>query len=209
MNKSETGPRKYEALRTYMRPRGQDIYDAVGILLQMYRTLTRTEAHAMVLMTLYTMPLIFTTDLLSPDYANDDDPNVFFAPGRILRGTLNRIDSPMCGRTLCPNADTKTTAALSLCAGCRLVRYCSVVCQKEAWVWKPAPHKVVCRDFAKLAMVNGAASSDADFERRLEAGGFGDTKIRDMILTLSMPQQAAMDRIFSDEVERTRKKDAT
>lgn len=52
--------------------------------------------------------------------------------------------SPGCCHLGCTNLSGVSEAALptQLCGGCRRVRYCSVVCQKEAWV--EGGHQLVC-----------------------------------------------------------------
>ncbi|KAJ7480019.1 hypothetical protein B0H11DRAFT_2422615 [Mycena galericulata] len=201
--KTESGPTKYETLRSYMRLRGQVIYDALGVLLDIYGTLFQKEVQAMVLMSLYTTPLTFAADLVPPGYVAGKDANTFLNPSTLLRPAL-KMDKPMCAKALCPNANTATTATLSLCSGCRLVHYCSPACQRAAWAWKPMPHKVVCKDFAKLAIISRETSNDADFKERLWAGGFGDTKIREMILARTIPQQAGLDAAFNKKAGRVK-----
>jgi hypothetical protein len=39
-------------------------------------------------------------------------------------------------------------------------------------------------------MVRAEAANDAEFKGRLEAGGFGNDKMRDIILALGMPGQS-------------------
>ncbi|KAJ7171701.1 hypothetical protein C8R43DRAFT_22505 [Mycena crocata] len=176
------GYQKYEPLRTYMRPQAEKIYGSMGVLLETYRAQMQKDARAMVLMLLYQAPLTFSTSLLSSH--SDDDPNNLVDPASILHGALSEVQDKNtlnCARALChKRTDT------SLCSGCRLFRYCSAKCQREAWVWKTVPHKLVCKDFAKLVMIKGETKSEDEFEGRLKAGGFGDDKTRDMLLALTL-----------------------
>ncbi|KAJ6577093.1 hypothetical protein B0H10DRAFT_926509 [Mycena sp. CBHHK59/15] len=193
------GYSKLSVLKTYMRPSGKTIYDGMSILLQMFRQ--RKDSVELVAMSFYSVLMIFSTNLLPPDAPDDeDDPNIFLYPSPqlfVLMDTFLTKDKKMCARARCSNATTSTTASLRLCSGCHLVAYCSVACQREAWVWKPTPHKAVCKDFAKLAKIHEKSSGADDFDRRLEAQGFGDEKIRDLILAVSMPQQTGMDQILA------------
>ncbi|KAJ7924379.1 hypothetical protein B0H13DRAFT_1191872 [Mycena leptocephala] len=184
------GYTNYDMLREYMRPDGQVIYDSMLIVLKVYRPQIQADGGIRAVTVLYTNPLIFTTSLLPSDYTNDDDPNNFLNPSLILRGSLSFMLDPdhhPCASDTCPNPNTKTT---SLCSGCRFMRYCSESCQREAWSWRAAPHKAVCKDLAKLLMVRAEAANDAEFKGRLEAGGFGNDKMRDIILALGMPGQS-------------------
>ncbi|KAJ7671945.1 hypothetical protein B0H17DRAFT_1208870 [Mycena rosella] len=182
------GYSKYTVLRTYMQPQGQVIYGSIGVLLRTYRILMKTESRAMVLMSLYTVSLNFTTDLLPSNYEYEEDPNIFLAPASILHGTLATKSSgknQMCGKALCPNAKTNTKVPTSLCSGCRLVLLAA--CQKAAWGGS--------RRRTRL----GASANEDEFEGKLEAGGFEDTKIPELTLGISMAEHAALDRIFSEQ----------
>jgi hypothetical protein len=58
---------------------------------------------------------------------------------------LQQDDS--CASPECRRVDVTSLRDLAYCGGCRLVLYCSRLCQKTAWTHPQVPHREVCQEF--------------------------------------------------------------
>ncbi|KZV81644.1 hypothetical protein EXIGLDRAFT_370888 [Exidia glandulosa HHB12029] len=84
-----------------------------------------------------------------------------------------------CGRPACSVTERETGRKLSLCAGCRIIRYCSQDCQKQHW---RSSHKSVCSALGKLFAATDISKfseglSESTFVTACQAAEFSDDDV--------------------------------
>lgn len=137
--------------------------------------------------------------MLIIDVAPHPDPdNAFFDPYPQFVPLL--IDNKNTKSGICICREEDKAAPLQRCGRCRMQSYCSKECQNFAWTWRISPHKMVCKDLAKLRGIReGIVSDDEDateFERRAEEAGFSAQQIRVLVLSMMLPEMHAADSVI-------------
>ncbi|EJD37166.1 hypothetical protein AURDEDRAFT_173801 [Auricularia subglabra TFB-10046 SS5] len=89
-----------------------------------------------------------------------------------------RCAGPHCARTMLDRLD-ESDKPLSTCARCRLMRYCSPVCQQRDWKsGEQVPHKLLCPVLAKLQVLRDSeAMSEAQFAHLVDRCGFSEEQL--------------------------------
>ncbi|KAJ7586393.1 hypothetical protein C8J56DRAFT_861685 [Mycena floridula] len=73
-------------------------------------------------------------------------------------GVSRFLDFPYCAHSECPESTETATSdsSFGLCAGCKVMRYCSKDCQKTAWKHPELAHGEICKDLGRfMEMRNG------------------------------------------------------
>ncbi|KAJ7730861.1 hypothetical protein DFH07DRAFT_848175 [Mycena maculata] len=117
-----------------------------------------------------------------PRYAQmpeGEGPQAFFG----LFGFLSLLTSSThCCSIGCPQ--TSETSLLRKCTVCQVMRYCSTICQRDAW----PTHKTVCKDLRKLNAIAAllySSSTDPNkpqsFEIAARKQGFTDDRMKEIV----------------------------